>query len=155
MSRGNLERKVVALNFWPACENCMHQKTCQSQPKHPAYPHTWEWGAERAVFPDGMLIVTSWVGNSVIGQAHTGCTAYTVHPAHARPPDVRHLLYLDLEREKVRCETAFTKLERKDGWTAKDDALFATTLRQYKAVLADQAALRTTTADTLPVAANA
>jgi hypothetical protein len=65
------------------------------------------------------------------------------------------LLYLDLEREKVRCETAFTKLERKDDWTAKDDALFATILRRYKAVLADQAALRATTADPLPVAVNA
>lgn len=155
MSRGNLERKVVALHFWPACENCTHHNTCQTQPKHDAYPHTWQWGTDRALFPDGMLILNSWVGNSVIGQAHTGCTAYSVHPTHTHALDSRHVQYLNLEEEKVRCETMFTRLERKERWTTKDDALFATTVRRYKAVLADQAALRATTADALPVAMNA
>ena len=155
MSQGNLERKVVALDFWPACGNCVRHTTCQTQPKHEAYPHTWQWGADRAVFPTGMLILTSWVGNSVIGQAHTGCHDYTVHPAHTQALDARHLEYLNLEGEKVRCEAIFTRLERKERWTAEDDALFATTLCQYKAVLADQATLRSTTADTLPVAVNA
>jgi len=107
------------------------------------------------MFPDGMLILTSWVGNSVIGQAHTGCHDYAVHPGHTHTPNTRHLQYLNLEGEKVRCETVFTRLEQKDHWTAKDDALFATTLLRYKAVLADQATLRSTTADTLPAAVNA
>jgi len=155
MSHGNLERKVVTLNFWPSCENCSHRATCQNQPKHPAYPHTWQWGSDRTMFPDGMLILSSWVGNSVIGQAHTGCHDYTVHPAHTQSLDARHLEYLNLEDEKCRCETVFTRLERKERWTAKDDTLFATTLCRYKGVLADQATLRSTTADTLPVAVNA
>ena len=155
MSHGNLERKVVALNFWPSCENCVHYTTCQTHPQHEAFPHTWQWGADRAMFPDGMLILTSWVGNSVIGQAHTGCHDYAVHPGHTHTPNTRHLQYLNLEGEKVRCETVFTRLEQKDHWTAKDDALFATTLLRYKAVLADQATLRSTTADTLPAAVNA
>lgn len=155
MSKGNLERKVVDLHFWPACENCVHYTTCQTQPKHDAYPHTWQWGADHAMFPDGMLILTSWVGNSVIGQAPIGCHDYAVHPAQTYAPDTRHVQYLNLEREKVRCETVFTRLEQKDRWTAKDDALFATTLRQYKAVLTNQATLRATTAEALAVAVHA
>ena len=69
--------------------------------------------------------------------------------------DARHVEYLNLEDEKCRCETVFTRLERKERWTAKDDALFATTLCRYKGVLADQATLRSTTADTLSFAVNA
>lgn len=152
MSNGNLEHKVVALDFWPTCDNCLRKKACQTQPKHEAYPHTWQWSADRALFPDGMLIVTSWVGSRVIGHAHTGCYDYTVHPAHTRSLDTRHVRCLTLAGEKVRCESIFTKLERQDYLTDKDASLFATTLQQYKAALAAQAALRATTAEALPPA---
>ena len=63
MSHGNLERKVVAFDFWPACENCRFFASCKGRPCHPAYPHTWHWGREFAAFADGYLIVRSWVGS--------------------------------------------------------------------------------------------
>ena len=155
MSHGNLERAVVALDFWPMCENCSHNNECQTQPKHPAYPHTWEWSADRVIFLDGVLLLTSWIGNSIFGQTHTGCYDYVVHPAHTQAPDTRHVQYLHLEVEKCHCETVFRRLEKNHRWIAKDEALFATTLRQYKAVVADQIALRFTTVAPLSVAVDA
>jgi hypothetical protein len=45
---GNLEKKLVARDFWPACSNCRHAEACKTHPQHPAYPHTWHWGREAA-----------------------------------------------------------------------------------------------------------
>ena len=33
MSHGNLESKVVAFDFWPACENCRFFASCKGRPK--------------------------------------------------------------------------------------------------------------------------
>ncbi len=150
MSTGQLESTVVAATFWPACQNCRFFTVCQTAPRHPAYPHRWHWSVEAAHFPDTLLILRSWVGSSVYGQAHTGCASYTVDPQHLHPLQDLHLHYLALETEQQQLEAVFQTLEQRPSWTRKEKATFRATFQRYKALLAEQAALRTTT--TAPVA---
>jgi hypothetical protein len=142
---GNLENQLVSHDFWPACGNCRHLKGCKIRPQHPAYPHTWQWGREYATFPDGALILRSWVGSSVIGQPHTGCPSYEVDPEHVRDPQLHHRCYLALEQEKAQIERQFEHVEHKEAWTKRDKATFRDLLHRYKHVLAQQAALRSST----------
>jgi hypothetical protein len=155
MSTGNLERQIVAFHFWPACENCAHQKMCQIQPKHPAYPHRWHWGKESVSFPEGELILRSWVGTMAIGQLHTGCTSYTVASRYVRPLALHHTEYLHLETEKSTLDAILTRLERKATWGAQDETVYARIFPRYKAVMERQATLRSTSVEALPVAVNA
>ena len=143
MSHGNLDHQLVSAIFWPRCETCAFFTACQTAPRHPAYPHRWHWSVEAAHFPDALLVLRSWVGSTVFGQAHTGCSSYTVHPWHLQPLQEHHLHYLTLQAEKRRLESLFTQLEKKERWTSREEATFTQTLRQYKAVLAEQATLRT------------
>jgi len=154
---GNLEKKLVARDFWPACGNCRHAETCTTHPQHPAYPHTWHWGREAVPFSDGELIVRSWVGTVAIGQPHTGCYSYEVHTQYLSTLRAHHQHYLTLEAERERLETVFERLERKETWTPQDEAVFATLLAHYQALLAERDALCSGTADTqfVAVAANA
>jgi hypothetical protein len=139
---GKLEQKLVAHHFWPACANCVRFGACRRQPQHPAYPHTWQWSREYATFADGVVILRSWVGSSVIGQPHTGCRSYEVAPEHVRDPQPQHRCYLALEQEKAQIERQFEPLEHKETWTKRDKATFRDLLHRYKHILAQQAALR-------------
>ena len=112
MSHGNLEGKLVAHDFWPGCANCVHCATCKVRPRHPAYPHSWHWGRECAAFPEGTLVVQSWVGTSVIGQPHTGCLSYTVDPRHVAELAARHQHYLALQREQEGLDATLARLVR-------------------------------------------
>jgi len=154
MSYGNLERTIVAFHFWPACENCIYNKECQSQPKHPAFPHRWHWGKESASFPDGELILRSWVGTTAIGQPHTGCTSYTVAPHYVHPLAARHVQYLQLQSEKAALAVTLSRLERKPTWSAQDEATYARVFTRYKEMMERQAILRSTNVGALPVAVN-
>ncbi len=155
MSRGNLERQVVARNFWPACENCSHHKVCLTEPKHPAFPHRWHWGKESVSFPEGELILRSWVGTTVIGQPHTGCMSYTV-ASHCVQPLARHYLeYVQLEEEKAALNVILTQLERKVTWSAQDEATYARIFPCYKEVMEHQVILRSSTGLVLPIAVHA
>ena len=145
MSHGNLDNQLVHATFWPSCETCAFFTFCQTTPRHPAYPHRWHWSYEAAHFPDAILILRSWVGSTVFGQAHTGCPSYTVHPRQLQPLHDQHQQYLILEAEKRALEAVFTQLERHERWTTREKATFTTTLQRYKAVLAEQAELRTRT----------
>jgi hypothetical protein len=150
---GKLEQKLVGPHFWPACANCVRFVTCRRQPHHPAYPHTWQWGREYATFTDGVFILRSWVGSSVIGQPHTGCRSYEVAPAHVRDPQPQQRRYLALEQEKAQIERQFEYLEHKETWTKRDKATFQDLLQRYKHVLAQQAALRAAPPQPEPLAA--
>lgn len=145
MSQGQLEERLVDGDFWPACQNCTFFTACQTTPRHPAYPHRWHWSYEAVHFPDALLILRSWVGSTVFGQAHTGCSSYAVHPRHLRPLEERHHQYLTLEAEKHALEAIFTHLEKKARWTSREQATFTATLQRYKAVLMEQADLCTMT----------
>jgi hypothetical protein len=83
---GNLEKQLVARDFWPSCSNCRHVEACNTHPQHPAYPHTWHWGKEAVSFPDGELILRSWVGTAATGQPHTGCKSYHMDPHYLSEP---------------------------------------------------------------------
>jgi hypothetical protein len=141
MSHGNLEGKVVSQEFWPGCQNCRYFTACAVRPQHPAYPHTWHWGSDFALFSDGKLILRSWVGTCVIGQPHTGCHSYDVDPCHVSEPSSHHRQYLQLEDEREKIDAGFERLERKDVWSKRDEESFARWFRRYKEVLAQQAAL--------------
>jgi hypothetical protein len=152
MSHGNLEGKVVAFDFWPACENCRLFEACKVKPCHPAYPHSWHWGREFAAFADGYLITRSWVGTAAIGQPHTGCTSYKVDPQHVNAPQIHHRLYLDLEQEKENLETEMAALESKKTWTRNDEEFHAALLGRFRRILQKQEVLRSSIADTRPQA---
>src|SRR5215813_11499242 len=142
MMNGNLEKHLVARDFWPACRNCRHAEACKTHPQHRAYPHTWHWGKEAVSFPDGELILRSWVGTAAIGRPHTGCPRYTVDPRHLKEPALHHQHYLALEEERARIDTTFARLERKERWTTDDETTFTALLSRYKQILAQQADLR-------------
>ena len=124
----NLEKHLVARDFWPACGNCRHTEACKTHPQHPAYPHTWHWGKEAVSFSDGELILRSWVGTVAIGQPHTGCPRYTVDPRYLMKHAVHHQQYLVLEEERARIDTTFARLERKERWTPRDEETFTALL---------------------------
>ncbi len=143
MSTGNLEGKLVSSTFWPTCDNCVRFTACARLPQHPAYPHSWHWGREWAAFPDGDLILRSWVGTTAIGQPHTGCPSYQVHPASLGPLLAAHRRYLTLEHEKSTLDALLDRLERTTPWTKREEQRYRYALHQYQAVLQEQAALRT------------
>ena len=97
MSTGQLNNTLVAHDFWPSCHTCQHLTRCQLQPNHPAFPHRWQWGKDSVSFPDGELILRSWVGTTAIGKPHTGCTAYAVGPNSVQSLASHHVEYLQLE----------------------------------------------------------
>jgi hypothetical protein len=82
------------------------------------------------------------VGTSVIGQPHTGCAFYQVHPYYLRPLLAGHGRYLTLEREKATLETILDRLERTSPWTNREDQRYQQALQQYQEVLHEQATLR-------------
>jgi hypothetical protein len=147
MSTGNLNGTLVAPDFWPACDNCGHFTTCQLNPRHPAFPHRWQWGKDSAPFSDGSLILRSWVGTTAIGYSHTGCLAYTVAARSLRPLRAVHREYLQLEAEKAQLDRVFTRLEQKEVWSQADERTYAHAFPRYKEVLERQANLRTSTPD--------
>src|SRR5215813_1743151 len=139
---GQLENKLVARDFWPACSTCRHVEACKTRPQHPAYPHTWHWGREAVSFPDGELILRSWVGTVAIGQPHTGCPRYAVDARCLKEPSPQHQQYLTLEAERTQIEVTFARLERQEVWSPREEDTFARLLQRYKHILARQAALR-------------
>ena len=138
---GNLEHTLVARDFWPACGNCRHADACKTRPQHPAYPHTWHWSKEAVSFPEGELILRSWVGTAAIGQPHTGCPRYTVDPQYLKEPALHHQQYRALEEERAQIDTTLAQLERKERWTTRDEETFTSLLSRYKQILVQQAAL--------------
>jgi hypothetical protein len=147
MSTGNLNGTLVAPDFWPACGTCEHFSACQLYPRHPAFPHRWQWGKDAASFSDGSLILRSWVGTSAIGHPHTGCLTYTVAERFLRPLRDAHHEYLQLEAEKARLDRVFTRLEQKEVWSPADERAYAQAFPRYKNVLERQTILRTSIPD--------
>jgi hypothetical protein len=139
MSDGNLADKLVLRDFWPACANCTHYQECRGgAPRHPAFPHTWHWGREVAAFPDGDLILVSWVGTIAIGQPHTGCQDYQVDSQHMLPLQDRHRQYLALEEERRRLEAELNQFEQQGLYNEHVEALY----EQYEGILEAQDQLR-------------
>lgn len=138
-SSGGLNDRLVSLSFWPACSNCAGRQECASAPLHAAYPHNWHWGHEATQFADGKLVHLSWVGSSVIGEAHTGCTSYRVdercllslrpeHEEYARLESLRRELDNELEgyeRDNIYNETVSGKYDELEGITRRQQALLA------------------------------
>src|SRR5215510_12265079 len=81
---GQLEKQLVARDFWPACSTCRHVEACKTRPQHPAYPHTWHWGKEAVSFPDGELILRSWVGTAAMASRTRAVPAMPSLPATSR-----------------------------------------------------------------------
>jgi hypothetical protein len=142
MSHGNLEGKLVARDFWPACENCRLFEACKVRPLHPAYPHTWHWGKETVSFPEGELVLLSWVGTAAIGDPHTGCTSYEVDPKHAVDPLPHHQRYLALERERQDLDVKLERFE-KDGTFSKEvERLYEQLFQRFMEITEEQRAVR-------------
>jgi len=153
MSHGNLEGKLVAADFWPACENCRLSETCKDQPRHPAYPHTWHWGREFAVFTESALILRSWVGTAEIGQPHTGCQSYTVDPQYVAAPLPHHQSYLAFERERQELSTKLERLERDGALTEETTRLYAQLFQRFSAIIEEQRVIRIAMEPQKPAAA--
>ena len=153
MSKGNLEGKLVARDFWPACENCRFFEACKVQPRHPAYPHSWHWGREFASFPEGELILLSWVGTAAIGDPHTGCTSYEVDPQHIAEPLPHHRRYLALEQERQDLDAKLERFEQ-DGALGKEaERLYERLFQRFREITEEQRALRADAEASKPAAA--
>ncbi len=142
MSTGNLTGKVVHRDFWPSCATYTLFTACATRPQHLAYPHSWHWGREFISFPDGDLIITSWVGSTVIGQRHTGCTQYTVAPDYASNPHPHHQRYLALAHEQAEIERKLTRLERNGPFTSETESLYQRLCGRFQAIIDAQRTLR-------------
>jgi hypothetical protein len=151
-SHGNLEGKVVAEDFWTACENCVFFESCKIRPRHPAYPHSWHWGREFAPFAEGYLITRSWVGTDAIGHAHTGCKSYEVAPQQVSEPQPHHRRYLELAHERRNLEGAMEAIERRKTWSRNDEDCHASLFKRYRQLLKQQDTLRSTVDDARPLA---
>src|SRR5262249_3777945 len=111
-------------------------------PRHLAYPHSWHWGQEFMSCPDGDLILTSWVGSSVIGQRHTGCTQYTVAPEYASDPHPHHRRYLALTHEQTELEQKLAQLERCGFFTPGTESLYQQLYGRFLTIIEEQRILR-------------
>lgn len=135
MSDGNLTGKLVPHDFWPACANCAHYHQCKSgPPRHPAFPHTWHWERKFATFPDGDLVLVSWVGTTAIGQPHSGCSDYQVASQCILPLQDSHRQYLALEEERQQLETELDRYERQGLYNEEVETLY----RRHEAILRAQ-----------------
>lgn len=142
MSQGGLEGKLVARDFWPACENCHSFEACKTQPRHPAYPHTWHWGKESVSFPEGELVLLSWVGTAAVGAPHTACTSYEVDPQYAADPLPHHQRYLALERERQDLDVELERFE-KDGALGKEtERLYEQLFQRFTEIIEEQRTMR-------------
>lgn len=111
MTTGGLESRVVHNDFWPSCDNCHYYDFCRQAPLHQAFPHNWHWGKETIAFADGtMLVIKSWVGSSVIGEAHTGCTWYQVAKDELLELQDYHTRWLELEQRRKYLEAQLNAL---------------------------------------------
>ena len=139
MGTGNLTGAIVAVDFWPRCQNCIRYKSCLQQPRHPAFPHSWPWGYEAVYLLNGERLVTlSWVGAAVVGEPHTGCTVYAVADAYARLPDTATEQELwDVWQDIVALEARLQRSEaiiadmRQAGREEAADALWGETAHLY------------------------
>jgi len=99
MSTGNLIGKVIAVDFWPACHNCVRYDDCLARskalqagtpgpvPRHPDFPRRWDWTCDSVPLPSGeRLVLNAWAGAVTFYGPHTGCYAYTVSKDFARLP---------------------------------------------------------------------
>lgn len=115
MTHGNLEEKQVKWDFWPECQNCAHRQECEVNPRHPAYPHRWQWGhVTHPTKNDTKLIECSWVGTVAIGDDHTGCRDYEVDTAHCIPLIQQHQKVFALLKERHTVEDRLEELETDD-----------------------------------------
>ncbi len=153
MSNGNLEGKLVSHGFWPACENCRFFEACKTKPRHDAYPHSWHWGREFVSFPEGELIVRSWVGTSAIGQPHTGCHSYEVDLQYVSEPQGHHKHYLALERERQELDARLNRLERQGALSKRAETLYGRLFMRYEEILEVQKAIKAEAEITKPAAA--
>jgi len=138
MSNGGLNGQLVVNDFWPSCQTCACYADCNAADKaapryngwsmgarHQAFPHTWHWGAEAVDFPEGRLVLVSWVGASEIGAKHTGCYSYSVERRYLLPLQDKHLQYLELEAERQATNRALEEYERRGVYNKKVQALYA------------------------------
>jgi hypothetical protein len=153
MSTGNLEGKLVASDFWPACENCHSFEACKVRPLHPAYPHTWHWGKESASFPEGELVLLSWVGTAAVGAPHTACENYEAGPQHFTAPLPHHQHYLALEKGRQDLDVQLEGLEREGALSKETEALYVQLFRRFTKIIEEQRALRTDAEAGKPAAA--
>ena len=128
-------------------------QACKIQPRHEAYPHTWHWGREFTSFPEGQLILRSWVGTSAIGQPHTGCPCYEVNPRHTAEPQGHHQHYLALERERQELDAELSRMERQETLSKPAEELYQQLFQRYEQILEEQKALRNGARATKPAAA--
>ena len=142
MSQGGLEGKLVASDFWPACENCRYFEACKGRPLHPAYPHTWHWGKETASFSEGELVLLSWVGTAAVGASHTACGSYAVDSHHFTAPLPHHQHYLALEKERQDLEVQLEKLEQEGALSKEAQSLYEQLFQRFTKIIEEQRTMR-------------
>ena len=153
MSQGGLEGKLVARDFWPACKNCRFFEACKVRPLHPAYPHTWHWGKESVSFPEGELVLLSWVGTAAVGAPHTACSAYEVDQRHVTDPLPHHQHYLALEKERQDLDVQLEGLERESVLSKETETLYVQLFQRFTKITEEQRAMRAEAEASKPAAA--
>lgn len=104
MTTGELEGKLVPDDFSPSCSNCAHAGECAQEPRHPAYPRAWRWTKLGAAFPEGLLVLSSWVGFKSGGAAGDECRHYRVAAAQCAAAAAKHVEYANIERRRRQLE---------------------------------------------------
>ena len=122
MTTGNLENKIVPLDFWPECFNCAHYYHCSEfSPKHPAFPHLWHWGKETLNLwdQDVMVVTQSWVSTTAMGEPHSGCSDYEINSNFEIPLTQRYQAIIETLQQLTRLTQQLELVESKPNTTIK------------------------------------
>jgi hypothetical protein len=123
MSDGRLSGKLVSHHFWPRCSNCSHYQECKAgTPKNQDFPYAWHWIRESVSFPEGDLILNSWVGVLETKERHKSC--YQVNTLETLPLQNTHFQYLELEQERCQLNTEMVSHKRQNTYDKRIVALY-------------------------------
>jgi hypothetical protein len=79
---------------------------------------------EAVIFPEGRLVLISWVGTIVIGQPHTGCYSYSIANSALIALSDKHRRYLTLEQERKDLHTHLDMAELHGIYNTKVEAMY-------------------------------
>jgi hypothetical protein len=122
MTHGNLEGQLIRSNFHPSCRTCKHYSECQEQPVHPEFPKVWHWVNQTVDFPEGDLVLTSWVGGVEYQEPHGGCYGFEIEADYLIPLQLHHEQYLQIHQEMETLRKRIETLEKLEFWSEVDRA---------------------------------
>ena len=122
MTHDNLEGQLIRSNVQPTCHNCRQYNDCKENPVHPEFPKLWHWVNETISFPEGDLVILSWVGGLEYQEPHGGCYGFEIELDYLIPLQLHHQQYLQIHREMEILRKRIETLETLEFWSEFDRA---------------------------------